>query len=167
MPTTLAERMLDITTIYHEPDIEAHPRAVEILERFPRAQRIEVPSHQDIPGLYGNQGSVSDWVRNKREILALGEKKSLWRRPNGRSSDFIAPSASNGCAMACSYCYVPRRKGYANPIVSGGIKVHQFRQFNGSIFSQMRRSRHTLSDSAHSVRPTVSWGRLHAERTGI
>jgi spore photoproduct lyase family protein len=37
-------------------------------------------------------------------------------RPNGRSADFIAPSSSNGCAMACSYCYVPRRKGYANPI---------------------------------------------------
>ncbi|NEE32667.1 spore photoproduct lyase family protein, partial [Streptomyces sp. SID7982] len=29
---------------------------------------------------------------------------------------FIAPGASNGCAMACAYCYVPRRKGYANPI---------------------------------------------------
>jgi spore photoproduct lyase len=116
VPTTLAERMLDITTIFHEPNIEAHPRGLEILERFPRAERIEVPSHQDIPGLYGNQGNVSDWVRNKREILVLGEKKSLSARPNGRSSDFIAPSTSNGCAMACSYCYVPRRKGYANPI---------------------------------------------------
>ncbi|VWX48406.1 hypothetical protein NOVOSPHI9U_160001 [Novosphingobium sp. 9U] len=37
-------------------------------------------------------------------------------RPNGRSADFIAPSSSNGCAMACAYCYVGRRKGYANPI---------------------------------------------------
>jgi spore photoproduct lyase len=37
-------------------------------------------------------------------------------RPNERSSNFIAPSTSNGCAMACAYCYVPRRKGYANPI---------------------------------------------------
>jgi DNA repair photolyase len=46
----------------------------------------------------------------------LGVKKSLSARPNGRSSDFIAPSTSNGCAMACAYCYVPRRRGYANPI---------------------------------------------------
>ena len=37
-------------------------------------------------------------------------------RPNGRSAHFIAPSTSNGCAMACAYCYVPRRKGFANPI---------------------------------------------------
>jgi spore photoproduct lyase len=55
-------------------------------------------------------------VRNKRSVLVLGEKKSLSARPNGRSADFIAPSTSNGCAMACSYCYVPRRKGYANPV---------------------------------------------------
>jgi hypothetical protein len=33
-----------------------------------------------------------------------------------RSSNFIVPSTSNGCAMACAYCHVPRRKGYANPI---------------------------------------------------
>ena len=46
----------------------------------------------------------------------LGVKKGLAMRPNGRSADFIAPSTSNGCTMACAYCYVPRRKGFANPI---------------------------------------------------
>jgi spore photoproduct lyase family protein len=46
----------------------------------------------------------------------LGVKKSLSARPNGRSADFIAPSTASGCAMACAYCYVPRRKGYANPV---------------------------------------------------
>jgi spore photoproduct lyase family protein len=55
-------------------------------------------------------------VRIKTETLVLGVKKSLSARPNGRSSNFIAPSTANGCAMACAYCYVPRRKGYANPI---------------------------------------------------
>ena len=116
MPTSLAERMLDIRRIYHEPGLELFPRAQQVLDRFPAAELIEVPSHQDIPGLYGNEGNVSDWVRNKREILVLGQKKSLTARRNGRSSDWIATSTSNGCAMACSYCYVPRRKGFANPI---------------------------------------------------
>jgi spore photoproduct lyase len=116
MATTPLERMLDISRIYHEPDIEQFPRAVQIIDRFAGAELVEVPSHQDIPGLYGNAGNVRDWVRNKRGVLVLGSKKSLTARPNGRSSDFIAPSTSNGCAMACSYCYVPRRKGYANPI---------------------------------------------------
>ncbi|MEO9325394.1 spore photoproduct lyase family protein [Nocardioides sp. C4-1] len=110
------QRLLDVRTIYHEPDIESWDRARQVLARFPDAERVEVRAHGDIPGLYGNPGGVRDWVRTKRQVLVLGEKKSLSARPNGRSADFIAPSTSNGCAMACGYCYVPRRKGYANPV---------------------------------------------------
>lgn len=114
--STQTGRLLDITRIYHEPDITRFARAREILAGHPDAELVEVPSHQSIPGLYGNEGNVSDWVRIKRNVLVLGEKRSLTARRNERSSDWIAPSTSNGCAMACSYCYVPRRKGYANPI---------------------------------------------------
>ncbi|MDR6176382.1 spore photoproduct lyase [Nocardioides zeae] len=116
MPRSAAERLLAIERIYHEPAVLDWARGREVLARFPDAELVEVHSHQDIPGLYGNAGQVDDWVRNKRGVLVLGEKRSLQARPNGRSADFIAPSTSNGCAMACSYCYVPRRKGYANPI---------------------------------------------------
>lgn len=112
----LADRLFDIRTIYHEPDIDRFDRAREVFDRYPGAERIVVPSHAAIPGLFGNHGNVEDWVRLKREVLVLGEKKSLSARPNGRSSDWIAPSTANGCAMSCSYCYVPRRKGYANPV---------------------------------------------------
>lgn len=135
-PVALADRLLDIKRIYHEPDIERFPRARQVLERFPDAERLPVLSHQAIPGLYGNEGNVEDWVRNKREVLVLGEKKSLSARRNERSSDWIAPSTANGCAMACSYCYVPRRKGYANPItvftniekIIGYLERHAARQ---------------------------------------
>ncbi len=112
----MVHRLLDVATIYHEPEVPDLPRGAQVLARFPDAERVEVASHQDIPGLYGNAGGVRDWVRTKRSVLVLGSKKSLSARPNGRSADFIAPSTSNGCAMACSYCYVPRRKGYANPV---------------------------------------------------
>ena len=122
--------------IYHERGIERFARAQDVLDRFPDAERIEVLSHQAIPGLHGNAGAVEDWVRNKREVLVLGEKKSLSARRNERSSDWIAPSTANGCAMACSYCYVPRRKGYANPItvfanieaITGYLERHVARQ---------------------------------------
>jgi spore photoproduct lyase family protein len=135
-PPDLADRLLDVRRIFHEPDIERFARARDVLARFPDAERIEVLSHQAIPGLYGNEGSVSDWVRTKREVLVLGEKKSLSARRNERSSDWIAPSTANGCAMACSYCYVPRRKGYANPItvfaniekIVGYLERHAARQ---------------------------------------
>jgi hypothetical protein len=68
-PLNVAGRLLDVRRIYHEPDIERFPRARQIFERFPAAERIEVLSHQAIPGLYGNEGNVADWVRVKREVL--------------------------------------------------------------------------------------------------
>jgi spore photoproduct lyase len=107
---------LDINTIYLEPTVEDYVRGREILARYPGAERVPVASHWNIPSLHGNEGSAEDWLRIKRNVLVLGTKKSLSMRPNGRSAHFIAPSTSNGCAMACAYCYVPRRKGYANPI---------------------------------------------------
>jgi spore photoproduct lyase family protein len=114
--SNLPKWLLDINTIYLEPEIYDYSRGREVVAKFPEAKLIEVPSHWKIPELHGNEGSVDDWITNKRSVLVMGIKKSLTARPNSRSSDFVAPSHSNGCAMACSYCYVPRRKGYANPI---------------------------------------------------
>src|SRR5689334_8681162 len=114
-PTTV-QRLLRIDRVYAEPEARDSVRGQEILARFPDAEIVEVDSHWKIPELHGNAGNVERWVRVKSETLVLGVKKSLSARPNGRSADFIAPSTSNGCAMACAYCYVPRRKGYANPI---------------------------------------------------
>ena len=131
-----ASRLLDVSTIYLEPAVLEHPRGVEILARHPAAERIEVESHWRIPGLFGNEGNVERWNRVKRTVLVLGVKKSLRIEPNGRSTDFLAPSTSNGCAMACAYCYVPRNKGYANPItvfvnieeITAAIRRHAVRQ---------------------------------------
>jgi spore photoproduct lyase len=132
----VADRLLDVSTIYLEPAVLEHPRGLEVLGRFPEAERIEVKSHWLIPGLHGFEGNAADWLKIKREVLVLGVKKSLTCRPNGRSSDFIAPSTANGCAMSCAYCYVPRRKGYANPIsvfvnieqIGAAIERHAGRQ---------------------------------------
>ena len=112
----LPKQLIDIEKIYLEPAVEDYARGREVLARYPDAERIPVDSHWKIPSLHGNEGSAEDWLKIKRNVLVLGVKKSLSMRPNGRSAHFIAPSTSNGCAMACAYCYVPRRKGYANPI---------------------------------------------------
>ena len=108
--------LLDIQAIYLEPAVEQFVRGQQILALFPDAERIFVDSHWKIPGLFGFEGDVADWNKIKRNVLMLGVKKALRAEPNSRSSDFIAPSHANGCAMSCSYCYVPRQKGYANPI---------------------------------------------------
>src|SRR3954447_25578862 len=110
--------LLTIEEIYMEPAVLNHRRGQEILAKFPNAERIEVNSHWKIPGLFGFEGNVADWNKIKRNVLVLGVKKSLRAEPNSRSSDFIAPSHANGCAISCSYCYVPRQKGYANPITT-------------------------------------------------
>jgi spore photoproduct lyase len=117
-PPTMPSWLLDIREIYMEPAVPEYPRGRDILRRFPNAEIVEVNSHWKIPGLFGFEGNVADWNKIKRNVLVLGIKKSLRAEPNSRSSDFIAPSHANGCAMACSYCYVPRQKGYANPITT-------------------------------------------------
>lgn len=101
-------QLLSISRIYHEPKVMEYPRGREMLERFPDAERIQVASHQAIPELFGFEGAVEDWLWNKKNVLILGTKKALQARPNTRSSNWVAPSHSNGC----SYCYVPRQKGY-------------------------------------------------------
>jgi spore photoproduct lyase len=111
-------RLLNIKEIYYEPAVLNYSRGETILAQYPEAQLIEVESHWNIPDLHGNEGAVEDWNRIKRTVLVLGVKKSLQARPNSRSSDFVAPSHANGCAMACAYCYVARRKGFANPITT-------------------------------------------------
>ncbi|OQQ15537.1 spore photoproduct lyase family protein [Streptomyces sp. M41(2017)] len=112
----VARRLLDVREVYAEPAALDSPRGRQIMARLPTARVVEIPSHWGIPSLHGNDGNVERWVRVKTETLVLGVKRTLSTRPNGRSADWIAPGASNGCAMACAYCYVPRRKGYANPI---------------------------------------------------
>ncbi|WP_221349216.1 spore photoproduct lyase family protein [Streptomyces beigongshangae] len=111
-----ARRMLDVREVYAEPAALDSPRGRQIMARLPGVRVTEVASHWQIPSLHGNDGNIGRWARTKTETLVLGVKHKLVTRPNGRSADWIAPGASNGCAMACAYCYVPRRKGYANPI---------------------------------------------------
>ena len=55
-PRVVADGLLKIDTIYHEPAVEGYARGREILAAFPGARRIEVPSHWNIPGLHGDAG---------------------------------------------------------------------------------------------------------------
>lgn len=128
--------LLDVDTIYHEPAVVSCMRGQEILARYPNARLVEVPSHWNIPELHGNDALVEDWTRVKRTVLVLGVRKTLRCLPFERSADIVAPAAANGCASSCSYCYVARRKGYANPITTfvniegilGTIERHAARQ---------------------------------------
>lgn len=121
---TVAEGLLRIEKIYHEPDVAAYERGREVLSRFPNAERIEVPSHWNIPELHGDEEGIGDWNRTKKTVLVLGAKKGLQVRPFYRSCDFIAPSQANGCAMACSYCV---ESGTLVSTPRGRVPVEQIR----------------------------------------
>ena len=108
--------LLDVARIYAERGAIESEVGRQVRSRFPEAQVEIVRSHGDVPALFADEGNVQSWNRIKSSVIVLGEKKGLDFTPNGRSSDFIAPSTANGCAMSCAYCYVPRNKGYANPI---------------------------------------------------
>ena len=135
-PSRPRRPLLDVRRIYLEPEAAELPRGQQVLARWPDAERVEVESHWRIPELAGDEANVRRWVRIKTEALVLGVKKSLTARRNGRSSDWVAPSTANGCAMACAYCYVPRRKGYSNPVtvfaniedITGYLSRHVRRQ---------------------------------------
>lgn len=130
------DRLLQIRRIYAQPAALELPRGREIVARWPGADVVLVDSHWNIPDLHGDETNVPRWSRIKTEALVLGVKKSLTVKPNGRSADFIAPSTANGCAMACAYCYVPRHKGYSNPItvfanigqIAAALERHATRQ---------------------------------------
>lgn len=109
-------RLLQIRRIYAQRAALELPRGKEIIERWPDADVVLVDNHWNIPEVHGDETNVPRWSRIKTEALVLGVKKALPVKPNGRSADFIAPSTANGCAMACAYCYVPRHKGYSNPV---------------------------------------------------
>src|SRR6218665_101649 len=87
------ERLLRGSRIYLEPEAGQHPRGQDILARFPEAERVEVRSHWNIPGLHGNEGNVESWNRIKGSTLVLGVKKTMRFETNGRSADFLPPSA--------------------------------------------------------------------------
>ena len=130
------DRLLQIRRIYAQPAALELPRGQEIVARWPEADVVRVENHWNIPDLHGDETNVPRWSRIKTEALVLGVKKSLAVKPNGRSADFIAPSTANGCAMACAYCYVPRHKGYSNPVtvfanidqIAAALERHATRQ---------------------------------------
>jgi spore photoproduct lyase family protein len=132
----MPRELLAVRRIYAEPAALELPRGQQILARWPEADVVEVPSASRVAALHDDAANVDRWVRVKTETLALGVRKTLTARRNDRSANWIAPSASNGCAMACAYCYVPRHKGYANPItvyanieqIIGYLRRHVARQ---------------------------------------
>lgn len=108
--------MLDVKHLYIDERTLETDVLKEVRAKFPDAEEHFVKSHWRIPEIHQNPDLLSKWALVKRQYLIVGHKAKYTYQPNGRSTDFIGPQVSNGCLAACAYCYVARRKGYANPI---------------------------------------------------
>ena len=60
-----------IDTIYYEESISEHPRAQEIMKRFPKALQIPCQNHKEI----FNPGGQNFRIQKKKPSLILAEKK--------------------------------------------------------------------------------------------
>jgi hypothetical protein len=76
------KRLLDVSTIYLEQAVLDHRRGVEILGRYPDAERVEVDSHWRIPGLFGNEGNVERWNEIAASIRRHTGRQGVKPDPN-------------------------------------------------------------------------------------
>jgi spore photoproduct lyase len=64
---------------------------------------IEIDNHNKIPELRERPDSDFSKLKN---YLVLGIRKSLTHQKNNKTSDFLVPYTSSGCAAMCLYCYL-------------------------------------------------------------
>jgi spore photoproduct lyase len=60
--------------------------------------------------------SIKSYLKFKKQNSSSRTRKGLPIRPNGRSTDFVAPGLATGCELTCSYCYVARHRSIGNPL---------------------------------------------------
>lgn len=109
--------LLNIKTIYYEPKAILLTRGQEIMDKFPNAEKFPITTdHKSIPQINKDETNLKIWNKVKENVLVIAKNRNTSIVPGERSSDWAPPLLSDGCTMACVYCYVARRKGYANPI---------------------------------------------------
>ena len=130
--------LLKVRRIYLEREVPLFKRGLEILERFPSAERIEVRSHWDIPELFGNEQRIPPltpvplcfkdvgFLSLTSQVICVHQRRSAvngfavlrssaldfaFRSPNHpitRSPDVTADKPPPGHAVPCSSLSCPR-----------------------------------------------------------
>ena len=59
---------------------------------------------------------IADYFSAKKSQTSFRHRATTVVKPNGRSTDFIAPGLASGCSLACTYCYVARHRKFGNPV---------------------------------------------------
>lgn len=91
--------------VFFEPDVEKYEQGRELLSRYGGMgiPLVPIETHNKIPELRAMPDK--DFGAMKRHLV-LGVRKSLAYQPNNKTSDFLVPWTSSGCAAMCLYCYL-------------------------------------------------------------
>ena len=91
--------------VYAEKGCTGYQLGRELIDKYSAMgiDIIEIDNHNKIPEL--RERPNSDFSRMKN-YLVLGIRKSLTHQKNNKTSDFLVPYTSSGCAAICLYCYL-------------------------------------------------------------
>ncbi len=91
--------------VYYEPDAEKYELGRALIGRYSAMgiPLVPIETHNKIPELRARPNE--DFGAMKRHLV-LGVRKSLSHQPNNKTSDFLVPWTSSGCAAMCLYCYL-------------------------------------------------------------
>ena len=108
--------MFNFKKLYYDPRIFKYEYGKKLFEKYKYLEKHEIKTHWQIPEINRDEKNKYKWMKIKSQVLILGIKAGLKVQCGSRSCDFGTQSPCHGCPMACSYCYVARSKGYANPV---------------------------------------------------
>jgi len=93
------------TRVYAEKGCENYRLGQMLMQKYKEMgiDVISVENHNKIPEL--RERPDSDFPKLKK-YLVLGIRKSLTHQKNNKTSDFLVPYTSSGCAAMCLYCYL-------------------------------------------------------------
>ena len=89
--------------IYYEKEIENYQLGKELLEKYKDVPKTIIENHNNIEEM--RKKSNSEFPDMKRNLI-IGIRKTHKFVENHKTSDYLVPYTSSGCAAMCMYCYL-------------------------------------------------------------
>lgn len=89
--------------IYYEKNIFSYELGKHLYEKYKDIPWVEIENHNNIPQF--RKSPNSDFSKLKKNLI-IGVRKTHKFVPNYKTSDFLVPYTSSGCAASCLYCYL-------------------------------------------------------------
>ena len=89
--------------VYYEKNIFSYDLGKRLYEKYKDIPWLEIDNHNNIPQF--RKSPNSDFPKLKKNLI-IGVRKTHKFVPNYKTSDFLVPYTSSGCAASCLYCYL-------------------------------------------------------------